>query len=90
MHKSLMSIVAATSIFGAAVTTSTKVEAGCRGCRAGAAIAGGPVTIYGYAPYYGFAPAYYYCYAKTLTLIYTTSDLRYYAPPRYVCTAARP
>ena len=95
MHKSLMSIVAATSIFAAAVTTSTKVEARCRGCWAGPAIANGPVTIYGYPPmyngyapmYYGYEPAYYYCYARTTYYGYAP---RYYASRRYVCTTGQP
>jgi hypothetical protein len=96
MHRSLMSIVAAGSIFGAAVTTSTNVEAGCRACWAGAATAGQLVTVYQYVPtYYGyFAPENYYCYARTYysyaPAYYYGYAPAYYAPQRYVCTAARP
>ncbi len=94
MRGSLISIVAAASTFGAAVTTSTRGEAACWGCSGGDALVGAVFEgflgyryyngySYGSGYYSGCAPAYYTSYPPPYyhaPAYYTGYAPAYYAP----------
>ena len=83
MRGSLISIVAAASAFGAAVTTSTKGEAGCWGCSGGDALVGAFFEGFlGYSRYggYNYGSAYY---SGCAPAYYTSYPPPYYHGPTY-------